>query len=299
MLKKPSNKTLAVIAITLTMLIWGSAIVISKSVVEEVGPLVLATIRFAIAAAIFTPYGLRKFPLRQLPLKPLFISSFFGITVFYALLNIGLLFSTAASAGLIQGAAPIITLLLSVMVLRENLNIPKLSGVILSVSGIFIIVLVSEGSQNGTQSIIGHLFIIGSTVAWAIYVITSKSLVSNYPQQVVTACHIFFGFIFLIPFGVFESIYFSYNPVSAGNILAIVFLALTSSGIAYFFWNFSVKHLSATRAGAFINLCPLVTLITAVIFLDETIGPIIIIGAALIISGLYLTGLPGRTILTR
>ncbi len=297
--KMPSSKALAVIAITLTMLIWGSAIVISKSVVEDVGPLVLATIRFAIAAAIFTPYGLRNFPLRQLPLKPLFISSFFGITVYYALLNIGLLFSTAASAGLIQGAAPIITLVLSVMVLRENLNIPKLAGVILSVSGIFIIVLVSEGNQNGTQSIIGHLFIIGSTFAWAIYVITSKSLVSDYPQQVVTACHIFFGFLFLIPFAVVESIFFNYNPVSAGNILAIVYLALTSSGIAYFFWNYSVKHLSATQAGTFINLCPLVTLVTAVIFLDEVIGPIILGGGALIIGGLYLTGLPGRLILKR
>jgi len=292
-----SGKTFARLTLALVMIIWGTAIVIAKGVVAETGPIMLATIRFAIAAAVFVPIGLRGFPLKSLPFVPLALSSFFGITLFYAFLNFGLLYSSAASAGMIQGAAPIITIILSLIFLKEYLTIPKLAGVILSVVGILCIVISTSGDVDTPQSLLGHILVVASTFSWAIYVVTSKALVESYPQAVVTAGHIGFGWLFLLPFAVFEVSVFGFGNITPTNFLIIAYLGLSSSGAAYFLWNYSMKYLNATEAGVFCNLCPLITMITAVIFLNEPVGVAIVVGGLLIIIGLFLSGWPGKAIL--
>jgi len=294
-----TDKTFARITLALVMVIWGTAIVITKGVVAETGPIMLATIRFAIAAAVFVPIGLRGFPFKSLPFASLALSSFFGITLFYALLNFGLLYSSAASAGMIQGAAPIITIILSLIFLKEYLTLPKLAGVILSVAGIFCIVISTSGDFDTPQSLLGHILVVASTFSWAIYVVTSKALVERYPQAVVTAGHIGFGWLFLIPFAVFEVLFFGFGNITPTNLLIVAYLGLSSSGFAYFLWNYSMKYLNATEAGVFCNLCPLITMVTAVFFLNEPVGIAIIVGGLLIIIGLFLSGRPGKTILYR
>ena len=289
-----SGKVAARFAIVLAMVIWGTAIVITKIVVVETGPLLVAAVRLAIAAAVFTPFSLRRVKIKTLPLAPLALSGFFGITLYSVLLNFGLLSTSAAAAGLIQGAAPIFTVILSVLFLREKMSVPRLVGVLSSVAGVSLIVLNSTSGRAEPFSLIGILLVVGSTLVWALYIVTSKSLAERCPQQVIAAGQIIFGFLFLLPLALAEGICCGFGEITPKNLLFIVYLALASSGAAYYLWNYSLRRLSAIEAGAFANLCPLVTFVTAVIVLQETVTTAVLAGGALVIAGLYLAGLSGK-----
>ena len=292
---QPPGKLAARFAMVLAMVIWGTAIVITKIVVVETGPIFVAAVRLAIAAAVFIPFSLRGVNVKALPLAPLALSGFLGITLYSVLLNFGLLSASASVAGLIQGAASIFTVILSVLFLKEKMSAPRLVGVLSSVAGISLIVLSSAQGRAEASSLTGILLVVGSTLAWSLYIVTSKTLAERCPQQVISAGQIFFGFLFLLPLALAEGARYGFGEITLINFILIVYLALASSGAAYYLWNYSLKRLSAVEAGTFANLCPLVTFATAVFVLQEAVTAAVLAGGALVICGLYLAGLSGKS----
>jgi drug/metabolite transporter (DMT)-like permease len=75
------------------------------------------------------------------------------------------------------------------------------------------------------------------------------------------------------------------QPVVWGNLL---FLGLIASMLCYILWNTAVKYLGAIRTSNYLYFIPIVTLVTSAIVINETVTPIALIGAALIMSGVYL-----------
>ena len=74
------------------------------------------------------------------------------------------------------------------------------------------------------------------------------------------------------------------EPIVAGNLL---FLGVVASMLCYFVWAVAMRELGAVRATNYIYLNPLVTILTAALFINERITPIALVGAAMILYGMW------------
>lgn len=272
--------------------IWGSTFVVTKVALADMSPIVLATLRFAVAAGLLMPYSLSRGGFRSFPVSAIAVMGFLGVTMFYSLQNVGLYYTSAASAGLILGSIPVFTLVFSALFLREAVTPVRAAGVFCSVAGVSVIVLTGSPAESGPFPLAGNLLMLGSAISWAAYTVKGKALMREIPQHVVAAGSVTFGFLFLLPLALVEARLLGYGPVSASTWLAVGYLGFAASGVAFFLWNYGLKGVSASEAGTVTNLSPVVAVLTAALVLGETVGLAHLAGGAMVIGGVYLADLP-------
>lgn len=275
-------------ALFMAVLIWGTTFVAGKIAFTDIGPILLAFLRFSVATLILLPVLISYRRKASLPLLQIALIGFMGVTIFYALQNIGLYFTTAANTGLIQGSIPVFTLLMSAFFLGEKITWIRGLGVSLSVAGVTLIVLATGNSDGGSLPMFGNLLVLCSAAAWAFYTVKSKPLLHIFPQQVVVAASMVFGLIFLLPFLAAESRFIDYGHISTSTWAAIAYLGIFASGLSFLFWNYGLKHVDASEAGAYTNLAPVIGVVSAALVLGESISMIQIGGGILVISGVFM-----------
>ena len=130
---------------------------------------------------------------------------------------------------------------------------------------------------------------IGGVISWGLYSSFLKK--KKFTLPLLTLVHVLctFGLIFIIPQFIFEfsqgqRIYFDINLV-----YTLFFLALFPSIGSYYCWAGAVSIIGANRAGIFLSLIPLFSTIMAIFFFNEQFKFFHLIGAVLIILGLFLS----------
>ena len=87
------------IALIFTAIIWGSALVVTKSLLQEIGPFTAAVLRFFIAWVILAPFAFRQGYRLSLAVRPTFLLfGLTGIALYIAMTNVGLVYTAASSA---------------------------------------------------------------------------------------------------------------------------------------------------------------------------------------------------------
>jgi drug/metabolite transporter (DMT)-like permease len=129
-----------------------------------------------------------------------------------------------------------------------------------------------------------------SAVAWAIYTLTNKEIGGKVPDGFLLVSTIAFGALFLAPAAGLEVATAGFGPISLDGWLSVLFLGLGGSAAAFFCWNAALRRLDASEASTYINLVPLVTVLSAALMLGERPAPSQLLGGALVIAGVYLAG---------
>lgn len=189
------------VALILTVTIWGGSFAVTRSLLAEVGPFTASVLRFFIAWLFLAPFAYRRGYRLSLALRPTFLRfGLTGIALFTALSNMGLVFTSASSASLIQAGIPAVTTLLSVLLLKERVSRLQLPGIALSVVGLLFVTDIHMDNQ-GSESLLGNLLVIGSIFAWATYTVQGKKLISaSQSWLIITTASVSAGLLFLLPF---------------------------------------------------------------------------------------------------
>ncbi|GHV47443.1 membrane protein [Bacteroidia bacterium] len=211
-----------------------------------------------------------------------------GGSLYFLAENSALKYTLASNVSLIICTAPLLTAFLSHFFVKgERLSKSLIYGSVLALAGVAFVVY--NGSFILKVNPIGDLLTVSAALLWGFYTIIYKHLDARYPVLFITRKVFFYGLItitptfFFSPFLTGAAILF--HPVVAANLL---FLGLIASMLCYFLWNIAIKHLGAIKTTNYIYLTPIVTLITSVIVLKETITPVALLGAALILTGVSL-----------
>src|SRR6266566_2931655 len=179
-------------------------------------------------------------------------------------------------------------------VLKERLTKTKALGFISGLAGIGVISLLSPNNDVLNRPLgIGLVF--GGAIAYAIYTVTLRRFVaSNSADNPVSAPSSLailawislFGWLFLIPLSLLEAPWtYSWSPLSW---LGILYLALLSTVVGYFFYVVGVSKIGAGRAAIFGNLVPVFGVITSVLLLRENLSPWHGVSFLLILTGVVL-----------
>ena len=274
-------------ALGLACLLWSTTYVVAKPLLAVVPPMLLALIRFLLAALILVPIGLRQGG----PLPGLWALVGLGLTGvagFYICFNLGLRLTSASAAALIQGSGPAVTAVIAFFLIGERLRPLGIVGLGLSGLGIALIVVGGGGADAGAAPLLGGLLILGSAICWAFYTVLCRRL-AGYPPMRLTAAGALFGTAMLIPLAGLEATQVGIGPATPDTWLTVVYLAVGPSALAYLLWSYGLQAVSANQAGAFLNLIPVLGLILASVVLGEQPDLPALAGGALVLLGVSLT----------
>lgn len=284
--------------LVLVPIFWGGAFVAAKFVVHQLPPFTVATIRFALATFCLLPLMYyqdreKKNWLRKEDLSGLLILGLTGIFGYNALFFCGLQFTSATNGSLIVATNPIITLLLSAIFLSERISWSKALGIIISFTGV--IFVITNGKISGILQAnynIGDLMLLGAPLCWAVYSIVGKRVMAKYSPLASTTYACGFGTLMLLPFSLYELSQKGFGILGQASFLgwlAIVYMAVFASVLGFVWWNKGVEKIGASRTSIFTNLVPVSAVVLAFLLLGEQITGGDILGAGLVIAGVYLT----------
>jgi drug/metabolite transporter (DMT)-like permease len=282
------------------VIFWGGSFIATKIALREASPATILWLRFAmglvvIGAAVkyrgeFTLVSLREFAYFS-------FLGFLGITFHQWLQSTGLLTAQATTTAWIITTTPVFIAVLGWFVLREKLSLLQIAGIAMAAFGVLLIV--SEGNlgsiMGGHFGTYGDFLITVSAVNWAVFAVLTRKTLKRYPAAllmfyVTLTGWIFINLLFLSHGGQKEVSHFTFQ-----GWLAITFLGVICSGIAYIFWFDALKSIPASQVGAFLYLEPLVTMVIASIVLKEKLILPMFIGGAVLVAGVWLVTRPTRS----
>ena len=288
------NKNLIIpIILVLVSFVWAGSFIVVQVTTEEMDPIDLGFLRFLVATPLMILLVvLRKKPL-LLPKKELpwlIVLGLTGVTLLYLFQFLGIHFTNAPVASVLINTNVIFIAILSSLFLHESLARKRIAGIILSFIGVFVIMFSDISQQALTFDnlfFIGSILMLLSAFCWALYSLVGKRLLRTYDEFVITTYAFGFGTVIYIPFVVLHL-----GPVlqqtSLTGWLAVLYLALTCTLFGYLGWYYALKHIDASKAAVFLNLIPLFTILMS-FFLGTTLTWFFLLGAALIIYGVYIT----------
>ena len=286
-------KNKAYILLALASALWGFQPVVVKFIINEMNPPSLVSFRFLLLSSclfiLMKLTGKNDFIPPKKCLLPLMIMGFCGVTLNNGAQFTGLEYSTVANATLIVATTPAITATLAFLFLKERLNFLQCAGIFISIVGTLFLI------TNGNLEIIlhnsfniGDLLFFVAQASWVIYCLLSIRVMKTMSILSMTAWAGIFGAIFIAIYGYFSSGLFIPDLSTTAEI-SFVYIILIGGVGAMMSWNIGVKNVGASTASIFLNIMPIVGIITASIFLNELMTINEVIGAIVILMGVYIT----------
>ena len=280
------------LSLFITILIWGTTFLVTKIVLREMGPLQLTELRFILAFLLLAPLAARQgFRLKDIFRRDFMLYGLTGTTLYYALQNIGLTYTSVSSTVLILSIVPALTTVLAVIFLKERIGKSQVVGIILVTIGVVLVSIESGQGETYAHPLIGNLLIFISALSWAINTIQGRKLVGSHSALVMSAACLGAGALQMIPFTAWEIWSQGLPHLSGVSWLGILYLSLAASGLTTYLWNDALHYLSASVASSFINLVPIIGIASAYL-LGEQPPLIQITGGVLAILGVLLSSRP-------
>ena len=273
---------------------FSSNMIIARGMAGHFPPLSMAFIRwFFVGIFIIGCLALlRKYQWKTLKsewLSILFLASL-GMGICGGPVYIAAEVTTATNIGLIYSTAPLLIALISYALFKERLNKTQSLGLFMGFFGVLVILFKADIQNLTTLRFnTGDLIIVLTTVSFAIYSLGLKYIKSNLSQIERFGAMAFGGALWHLPFVIWElGAQATLPEVTLSMIGAFFVLVFVASIGAYLSYGYIVTRLGATAAGATLYLAPIYAAILAVIILDEQIMLHHLMGAILILPGLWL-----------
>ena len=275
----------------ITIFIWGTTFISTKILLEALSPIEILFLRFTIGFVVLLAVYPHRLKVKAKKQELYFAAAgLCGITFYYLLENIALTYTFASNVGVIISVAPFFTAIFAHLFLDgEKLRAQFFIGFAVAVVGIFLISF--NGSSTLQLNPLGDILAVLAAVVWAAYSILTKKISGFHYNTIQSTRRIFFyGLVFMIPalfmFGFKPNINQMIQPVNLFNIL---FLGLGASALCFVTWNSAVKILGAVKTSVYIYMVPVITAVTSVIVLSETITGIAVFGILLTLAGLFIS----------
>ncbi len=280
----------AYLLLFLPPIFWSSNFIVGKALVGTVPPWTLNCGRFTVSALLLLPALLyqKEWPPRQTWL-PLLLMSLTGVFAFNAVLYIGLRYTGAINATLVNATTPVTTALIAWLVIREPITRRRVLGIALSFAGIAWIV--SRGSLEALWKLnfnIGDVIVFFATSLWGFYMVMAKPMMQRLSPLALTSITTIIGALFLLPASAVE---LSAQPTDLwrGDVaLAFLYLGIFPSFLSFLMWNRSIRTFGPGRASLAYNTLPFFAVILSEIFLGETLKEYQIVGGIIIIAGVLI-----------
>lgn len=283
------EQMVANLAMLVVVALWGVSFISIKVAVSEIPPTIMALIRFTIASILLWLIQRRVEPDAKISgrdIPKVGIGGIFGITLYFYFQNIGVKLSTVVNASLITAVVPIIAVILDVLFYQGKASLLKILAIVMTIAGTYLSVTVNGEISFDSSNFMGNMYMLAAMLSWALYTLVNKSLQEKYSGVLLTTYQMIIGTLFLVPLSISE--FSDWSGFSIRVFLHVMFLAICCSVVCYLLYMYALRRLGVVITTVYLNLVPVVGVVSGCIILDETILPAQLIGGIITIMAIII-----------
>jgi drug/metabolite transporter (DMT)-like permease len=277
--------------LSITALCWAGNAIVGRLAAGHIAPVTLSFLRWSLAFLTLLPFAWKHlahdWPAIRAKLGTMVVLSITGIGAFNTLQYWALEHTQALNTLLLQSAAPLIVAVWSLILLGVRLTLAQAVGVVLSLTGVLVILL--HGDLSALSSIQfnkGDLIFTIALVIFGLYSVLTLKRPAIHGLSFVTftfGC----GAACLVPLLIWELLSRPLMALDTANLLTMFYVAVFPSTIAYLCFNRGVQLIGANRAAPFFHVVPVFGAVMSIVFLGEHPQPFHFIGFALVLTGVF------------
>jgi drug/metabolite transporter (DMT)-like permease len=272
--------------------IWGINFVVVKYATHIFNPVAFTGLRVGTAAVFLVLVALAgrgKIALPRRDVISLLLLGVVGNGLYQLFFVHGVARTRAGNAALIVAAAPAFIALVARARGMERVKRMTFVGIALSFLGVGFVIVGSASSSNGQPTLLGSVLVFLGVICWTFYTIGLQPFTKRIDVIQLSAVTMVGGAVPLLIASTPALMRTDWSAIGMGGWLALLYSSVISMGVAYFFWYRGLRVLGPTRSAVYTNLQPIVALLVAWAFLNETPTVFQGVGAATIIAGVFLT----------
>lgn len=286
-----SNKTKALLAILFVSVFNGANSPYVKLVLKLIPPFSYTFIRFSLSFLLILPFYLRTKPkFRKNSFRLILLSLFSSLNIILFVFGIRL---TLASIGqVIYSFQPIVVIMMSYFLLKENITFKKIIGIIIGFLGINLVIFLPLLDKNifNKEAVFGNFLIMIGCLFFSYYTTASKKFLEKYPPLTLTTAFIFTTALITLFFSLFEFSSFNswFSQINLITLWAIFYTVVIGTVVAYFLQQYAIHHGSPLIASLIQYIAPGSTMIWSNIILGERFNLALIGGTIITLFGAWL-----------
>ena len=276
----------------LAALFWAGNTIAARLAIDEISPLTLTALRWAMVAAVLWPvYGReirRHWPQIRPRLALIVLLALLGMTGFNALYYVAAHDTSAINIAILQGSMPIFVLAGAYLAHGSRAGLLQQLGVLITALGVAVV-----ATHGAPQSILevefnqGDLVMLAACVLYALYTVALRDR-PNMPGVPFFALLALIAAITSLPLVIFEVMGGSFRLPTAQGLAVTVWIAIFPSFLSQIFYLRGVDLIGPGRAGVFVNLVPVFAAILAVGLISEPFAPYHAAALILVLGGIWL-----------
>ncbi|MED9946993.1 MAG: DMT family transporter [Peptacetobacter hiranonis] len=274
--------------------IFGLSYIFTKKATNLASEFSLLGWRFFIAALIMSiliMIGFIKVNLKGKPIKPLLFVALFNPCVYFIGETIGISNTTASESGVFLACIPVASLVASTFILKEKPSKVQTIGILITLLGVMVTVFAVGASTS--LSFIGYAFLAIAVISYALYSVFVEKA-SDYTETEITYIMLLIGAIVFGTVAICEAL-INGNIVELITLpfkekdfaIAILYQGIGSSILAFLLSNMAISKIGVNRTSSFIGVSTVVSIAAGAFLLKETFTIYQIVGAIIIIIGIY------------
>ena len=272
---------------------WGSAGVATRAALNEgIPPIGLTSMRAVIATAVL--YALaRSTGRRSLGGRVTWslgaMMAVFNLSLPFIFVTFAYRYASVGFIGFIIALIPLVTALIAHYVLRdEPLHLAKISALTVATIGVaFLLLSGDSGLAAGGRPMLAAVLTGAGVLSIGIAGVLAKRSSASYDPITLTTAQFAIGALLLVPLtAVAEGVP---SGISSWGWFLIIYLSVVGSVVPFLLYYWVLQHVSSTRAATISYIIPIVALVTGIMFLDEQLQSGLVVGGALILTGVLLT----------
>ena len=271
-------------------LMWGTSYAFIKLGVQTLPTFTLIASRlligFVLLAAVVI---LAREPLPRGPrvYVNLLIMAVVNIVIPFTLITSAERSVESAIAAIINGAVPLVVILLAALTFHdEPITVNRLIGLLVGYAGVIVIVYPGLAGSTGSE-ISGELALVGSTISYGIGAVFARATMRGLRPMIPAVFQVGFAFVIISILALVSERPFDVTW-NADALIAVLWLGILGSGVAYLLNFRLLARIGATRTSILAYFLPIVGIVSGALMFGETIDLYVVIGTAMVIGGVAL-----------
>jgi drug/metabolite transporter (DMT)-like permease len=289
-----NNQTKGVLFALCATLLWSVNFVIASGIKGHIPPVGFSFWRWTIACVVLAPFAIKSTIRNRIEIKKnirfLALTAVLGITIFNTLIYFAGKTTSAVNLSLIAISIPLFIVAISRIAFKEKVSNTKIIGILTIILGVLI--LITKGSLQALLQIkfaIGDLIMLIACFFFASYTILVRLKPKELPSKVFLFSVFVLGVLFLLPFYLWEHLYYKKVIFDSTTIFATTYVGIFASLVSYYLWNEAITLIGTQKTALIYYLIPVFSGVLAYFFLNQNIVLSQIISMGIIIAGLFIT----------
>ncbi|HSM83103.1 MAG TPA: DMT family transporter [Nodosilinea sp.] len=285
---------LKVLLPVLTSILFAGSFVAGKYTTLDLGPLTTSLLRYIIALGVLgLLIGWSAHPAKALAVArgdwgAMALLGIFGVVGYHYFFFSSLRYTATANTAIINAFNPVVTGMMAALFIGERLSRRQYAGIAVALLGV--LTLLTRGRPAALLTLQlnqGDGLMLCAVFCWVVYSLIIKQLSQRYSGLTITFYAALAGVGQLLLLASWERWWQQLATLSLSSLVAVVYMGVAASGVAYLLFNLSIQRVGPTRTASVVySLVPIFVAALAWIFFREPLTPTMVVSMGLILLGI-------------